>query len=80
MLAMFKAILYTSFIKSRNKPTRENIMNKFEAIYLVVKKVAEELNVTLIEAASKMQTQAAKKNNEELITDLHNFKMKVAGL
>jgi len=55
-------------------------MSKFETIYLVVKKVADELNVDLIDAASKMQYQAAKNGNEDMITDLHNFKMKVAGL
>ncbi len=55
-------------------------MTKFEAIYLVVKKVADEINCDLIEAASKMQAQAALKGNEGLIGDLHDFKMKVAGL
>ena len=50
-------------------------MTKLEAIQIVVEKVAKELNIDLIEAASKMQSQAAKKNNEELITDLHDFKM-----
>ena len=55
-------------------------MSKFESMRIVVKQVADELNIDLIEAASKMQAQAAKKGNEELITDLHNFKMTVAGL
>ena len=54
-------------------------MSKFQSMYLVVNKVATELNVDLIEAASKMQGQAAKKGNEELIADLHSFKMKAAG-
>lgn len=55
-------------------------MTKFDAMYKVVRKVADELNCDMIEAASKMQGQAAKKGNESMIADLHNFKMKVAGL
>ena len=55
-------------------------MTKFESIYLVVKKVADELNVELIEAASKMQGQAAKAGNDSMVQELHDFKMKVAGL
>lgn len=50
-------------------------MTKLNAMKIVVAKVAAELNVDLIEAASKMQATAAKQNNEELIEDLHHFKM-----
>lgn len=60
--------------------TEQNKMTKFETLYIVVKKVADEINTDLVEAASKMQAQAAKHGNEELITDLHNFKMTVLGL
>lgn len=55
-------------------------MTKFEAMSITVKQVADELNVGLIQAASLMQSQAAKKGNEELIADLHNFKMKTLGI
>ena len=55
-------------------------MTNFDAIYKTVKQVADELNCDMIEAASKMQGQAAKKGDEKMISELHNFKMKVAGL
>jgi len=55
-------------------------MTKLETIKTVVSKVAKELNVDLIEAASKMQATALKNNNEELIKDLHDFKMNELGL
>ena len=55
-------------------------MTKFETIHLVVKKVAEQLNVDLIEAASRMQGVAAKNGNERMVSDLSNFKLKVSGI
>ena len=55
-------------------------MENFDAIYKTVKQVADELNCDMIEAASKMQGKAAKKGDESMIAELHNFKMKLTGL
>lgn len=53
-------------------------MSKLQSIYITVNKVAQELNIDLIDAASKIQEQAAKEGNDEMIAELHGFKMKTA--
>lgn len=60
--------------------TEQKKMTKLDAIKQVVSKVANELNIDLIEAASKMQATALKNGNEELIKNLHDFKMNELGL
>lgn len=54
-------------------------MKDFENIYKTVKTVADNLNCDMIQAASKMQGQAAKNGNEAMIDELHKFKMKLIG-
>jgi len=51
-------------------------MNSFkkESIQAVAQIVAEELGCTLLEAVTKMQGSAARKNNESMLEDLIEFK------
>jgi hypothetical protein len=45
-----------------------------------IENLANELNVTFIEAASAMQAAAAKMGNEKIITIIHKLKMESIGM
>lgn len=55
-------------------------MTKFEATYQVVKKTADNMNVTIAESATAMQTTAAKSGKDELISLLGKVKLKSLGI
>ena len=54
-------------------------MSVNEAIDQKVSEVAEYLNISKIEAISKLQATAAKKGREDIVTALHNYKMDLIG-
>lgn len=52
-------------------------MNKFERVYPAVRHVAEELDIGLLETASKMAAGAEKTGDKDLAQDLRDFKTRL---